>query len=217
MADTKISALTAATNPLSAMELAINDAGASKKMTIANLAKYNALDLAGSSGAAGSSRTVLVLTSNSSDVTALPASAVTVMTYTGVGAGTWRAKGTIIFQTAATTTGFGMCLNHTGTTTRYVSNWVHLTTGAAAATGVSDQATTVVTGQMAEGKAERVKNTISSAMAGVDTANADELAVLDAVFIVTVTGSLELKIASEVSGSAVRLMAGTILELDKVA
>lgn len=51
---------------------------------------------------------------------------------------------------------------------------------------------------------------------GVDTLDADELAQIEGLFIVTVTGSLEIKIASEVAASAVRLMAGSTIELHKM-
>lgn len=215
MADTKISALTAASVAAAANEIPINEAGASKKVTLAQIAAFLVEEIVGSSGAAGEGRTTLALSSNSADNTTTTQA--TAMTITGVGAGTWRVKGTLVFQAAATTTGIGMVLNHTGTVSRFVSNWIHITTGGAAATGVSDQATATAAGQLVEGKAERVKDTRSSFTVGVDTANADELAVMDAVIIVTATGSLTLSIASEVSASAVRLMAGSILEIDKVA
>lgn len=215
MADTKISALAAATLVVDANEFAINEAGTSKKVTAAQIEAYLHTSISGNTGAAGQRQTTEVLAANSSDVTTT--ATVTVMTITGVGAGTYRVKAELIYQTAATATGIGIVLNHTGTVTRFVSNWIQLTTGGAAATGVGDQATTVVTGQMVEGKAERVNNTLSSASAGVDTANADQLAIMDAVIIVTVSGSLELKIGTEVAASAVRLMAGSLIELNKVA
>lgn len=215
MVDTKISALTAATAVVDANEFAINEAGTSKKVTAAQIEAYLTTGIAGNSGAAGQRQTTMCLSADSSDVTVTTQT--TVMTVTGVGAGTWRLKGTLIYQTAATTTGIGITVDHTGTVTRFVSNWIHITTGGTAATGISDQSTATAAGQMVEGKAERAKDTRSSFTVGVDTANADELAVLDCVIIVTVTGQIELKIASEIGGSAVRLKAGSLLELTKVA
>lgn len=215
MADTKISALVAATGVADANEFAINEAGAPRKVTAAQIEAYLHTAIAGNTGAAGQRQTTEVLIANSADVTVTTQT--TVMTITGVGAGTWRLKGTLIYQTAATTTGIGITLNHTGTLDRFVSNWIQITTGGAAATGIGDQASAVAAGQMVEGKAERVKDTRSSFNVGVDTLNADELAVMDAILIVTLTGSLELKIATEIAGSAVRLMAGSTLELSKVA
>lgn len=215
MADQKISDLPAATAVVDANEFVINEGGTSKKVTAAQIEAYLHTAIAGNTGAAGQRQTTEVLSSNSSDVTSTTPT--TVMTITGVGAGTWRVKATLIYQTAATTTGIGIVLNHTGTVTRFVSNWIQLTTGGAAATGIGDQATATAGGQLVEGKAERVKNTLSSMTVGVDTANADQLVVMDAIIVVTVSGSLELKIATEVAGSAARLMAGSVIELSKVA
>jgi len=215
MPDAKISALTAATAVVDANEFAINEAGTSKKATAAQIAAFISKAIAGNTGAAGPRQTVEVLSADSSDVTTT--ATVVVMTITGVGAGTWRVKAALVYQTAATATGIGIHLNHTGTVTLFVSNWIQLTTGGSAATGVGDQATATVTGQLVEGKAERVNNTLSSASAGVDTANANQLAILDAIIVVTVSGDLQLKIGTEVAASAVRLMAGSTLELSKVA
>jgi trimeric autotransporter adhesin len=170
--------------------------------------------ISGNTGAFSGDTTVETLTSNSSDITTTTQTVV--MTITGLGAGTYRVKGALIYQTAATTTGIGITLNHTGTVSLFVSNWIHITTGGAAATGISDQVTSTAAGQLVEGKAERVKDTRSSFTIGVDTANADELAIIDAIMIVTVSGDLQLKIATEVAASAVRLMAGSTIEVNKV-
>jgi hypothetical protein len=170
--------------------------------------------ISGNTGAFSGDTTVETLTSNSSDITTTTQTVV--MTITGLGAGTYRVKGALIYQTAATTTGIGITLNHTVTVSRFVSNWIHITTGGAAATGISDQVTSTAAGQLVEGKAERVKDTRSSFTIGVDTANADELAIVDALIIVAVSGDLQLKIATEVAASAVRLMAGSTIEVNKV-
>lgn len=170
--------------------------------------------ISGNTGAFGGDSTWETLTADSANVTVTTQT--TVMTVTGLGAGTYRIKGALVYQTAATTTGIGITLNHTGTLTRFVSNWIQITTGGAAATGISDQVTATAAGQLVEGKAERVKDTRSSFTVGVDTLNADELAILDAVMIVSVSGDLQLKVATEIAGSAVRLMAGSTLEINKV-
>ncbi|MDZ4343572.1 MAG: hypothetical protein U1E51_14200 [Candidatus Binatia bacterium] len=171
--------------------------------------------ISGASGAFVADSTWLSLSANSTDNTTT--TQVVKMTLTGVGVGTYRVKAALVFQAAATGTGIGIVLNHTGTVSRFVSNWIHITTGRTAATGISDQATTTAAGQLVEGKAERVKNTRSSFTVGVDSANADGLAIMDAVLIVTATGQIDLSIASEVAASAVRLMAGSTLELNRVA
>ncbi len=215
MADVKISALTAAAAMAAANEFAINEATTSKKVTAAQIKAYLHTYISGNTGAAGLRETTEVLSANSADATTTTQT--TVMTITGVGTGTYRVKGLLIYQTAATTTGIGITMNHTGTLSRYVFRWSFSSTGGAAATGVQDQITVTAAGQLVEGKAERVKDTRSSFTVGVATANADQMAVIDAMMIVTATGQLELKIATEIAASAVRLMAGSMIELTKVA
>lgn len=171
--------------------------------------------ISGNTGAFAADTTWMALSANSADVTVVTQTVA--MTLTGLGVGTYRVKGALIYQTAAITTGIGVTLNHTGTLTRFVSNMTQVTTGGAAATGVGDQASAVVAGQLVEGKAERVKGTLSSAWAGVDTINADQLLIVDAMLIVSVSGNLTLNISSEVAASAVRLMAGSSLEVNKLA
>ena len=214
MADTKISALTAVTAVAAANEFAVNEAGASKKATADQIATFLGNNLTGSSGAAGANRTTLCLTSNSSGITSTTQT--TVMTITGVGVGTYRIKGVLIWITAVTTTGIGITLNHTGTLTQFVSTWWTTTTGGPAATGIADQVTATAAGQLVEGKSERVKDTRSSFNVGTDTSGATQLSIIEALIIVSVTGSVELKIATEIAASAVTLLAGSVLEIEKV-
>ena len=215
MADTKISALTAATAAAGANELAINEAGTSKKLTVDQIALYLQNNLTGSSGAAGANRTTLCLSADSAGVTVVTLT--TVMTLTGAGVGTWRVKGVLIWKTAAAATGIGISLNHTGTLTQFVSTWWTTTTGSTAATGVADQVTATNAGQLVEGKSERVKGTLSSALAGTDTAGGTQLSVIEAIMIVSVSGDVQLQIATEVAASAATLLAGSVLEIEKVA
>src|SRR5687768_12437681 len=133
--------------------------------------------IAGASGAAGADFTVQRLTSDAAANATV--NLATVMTTTGVWAGTWRFRYVIRYRSTALTTGVKFAVNHTGVTGAFLSEWRFISTGAAAATGVADQVAAVVTGQMMEGKSERVKNTASSASAGVDTINADMLAILE--------------------------------------
>ena len=171
--------------------------------------------IAGSSGAAGADITWQNLTADSANC-ATTALCAAIMTTTGVGAGTWRFTYTIIYQTAATATGIGFGINHTGTAPTFKARWLHVTTGGAAATGIGDDVTATVGGQMAEGKSGSTLNAvIGSASAGVATINANILATLEGILVVTATGSLEFKIASETT-SAVRVMADSTLELLKI-
>lgn len=169
--------------------------------------------IAGNSGAAGADITWQNLTADAAaNATTTLA---TVMTTTGLGAGTWQFTYYIIYQSGVTTTGVKFAVNHTGTTGAFVSNWGMVTTGGTAATGVGDQVSAVNIGQMMEGKSERVINTATTASAGVDTINANMLAVLEGLVVVTATGSLELKHASETANST-QVMADTSLVLRKI-
>jgi len=109
-----------------------------------------------------------------------------------------------------------MYLDHTGTATRMAATWYTLTTGTTATSGVADQATTL-TAQMMEGKGQRANNVASGPTQGVDTASADQFAVMEGLIIVTVSGTLHLMFNSEVAASAVTIMTGTSLVLSKVA
>lgn len=216
MADTKISALAAVASVADAQEFAVNDAGTSKKATAQQIAALLVARIAGASGAAGGYLTVQRLTANSADVTTTALSAA-IMTTTGLGAGTWQFKYTLICQCASATVGIGFGINHTGTAGQFQAMLWTITTGGAAATGVPDDDTTTAAGQMAEGKQEGVLNAvIGSTFAGVSTINADFLVILEGILVVTASGNLELKIASETGGTAVRLMADSTLELTKI-
>lgn len=202
MADTKISALVAASVAAAANELAINEAGASKKLTLAQVRAYVNADTVAVVGTDQANSTVTAAACTGLDLT--------------VAAGTYLAKYWIVYQSAATTTGIQMYLDHTGTATRMAATWYTLTTGTTATSGVADQATTL-TAQMMEGKGQRANNVASGPTQGVDTASADQFAVMEGLIIVTVSGTLHLMFNSEVAASAVTIMTGTSLVLSKVA
>lgn len=215
MADTKISALTAATAAAAANEFAINEAGTSKKLTLTQIADYFVTRVSGNSGAAGQNITYQILTANSADQTSTTPG--TVMTTTGVGVGTWLFEYHLIFQSAATTTGIKIANNHTGTVTTYIMHSQFVSTGGAAATGVHDAVVTSATTGLHEGMGERVINTSSKATVGVATLNANQYIVVRGSLVISVTGSLEFKLGTEVAASAVKLMADSFLRLTKVA
>lgn len=135
-----------------------------------------------------------------------------------VGAGTWKFDYNIIYQAQATTTGLGISVNHTGASPgHYVAMSTFVTTGGAAATGVADQVQSSQTAGLIEGKGERVLNTISSHTVGVDTASANCLVIYSGLLVVNNTGTLQLKVVSEVNGSNIGVKAGSFLELKKIA
>jgi hypothetical protein len=212
MADAKISALTAITTVDGSDELGINDGGASKRINIDQLIAYAIKRIAGSSGAAGPWMTWQNLTANATanSTTTLT----TVMTTTGVGAGTWKFKYTVIYQAGATSTGVNFAIEHSGTITDIVVTSSFTTNGGAAANALADQATDAVANLM-EGKSARANNTGVGSTLGVDTANADMMMVIEGIVVVTASGELRLKHASEVAASS-QVMADSCLELTKI-
>jgi len=144
-------------------------------------------------------------------------SATIIFVTTSVGPGTWQFDYHIIYQSAATTTGTGMYVNHTGASPgAFVTMSRFLTTGGAAATGVVDQVQSGQTTGLLEGKGERVLNTVSSQTVGVDTVSANVYTVYSGILLVTNTGQLEFKVTSEVNGSNIHVKPGSFLELKKI-
>jgi hypothetical protein len=87
---------------------------------------------------------------------------------------------------------------------------------ATAATGVGLGIAGAAVGRVFSAYAEAVKDTTTFASVGVVTINADIPVIVEGLVVVTVSGSLELKLGTEVAASAVRLMADSLLELTKV-
>ena len=173
--------------------------------------------ISGATGAAGVDITYQTLTSNSADNTTVTLA--TVMTTTGLGAGTWRYRFEGNYQTAALTTGISMVTNFTGTVTagKFAKRWSHVTTGASASTGTGDDVAGTLTGQIVEAHSHNVNNTDEGPTAGVATINANVGFVCEGFAVTTTSGDLQFRIRSEVAASAVRIMAGTSLVLQKIA
>jgi hypothetical protein len=166
----------------------------------------------GSSGAAGADFTAQKLSSNcASNATTTLA---TCMTTTGVDAGTWTFSYTVIYQSTNTAAGVDFGINHSGTVTHFVGQWCYPTTGTTTATAAFDQATSN-TATIGECKGNRAINTKFGATLSTDTANADSLALIQGIIVVTASGSLTLQHASEVT-TATQVMAETSLELRKI-
>jgi hypothetical protein len=216
MADTKISALTAATAAAAANELPINEAGASKKLTVDLLREFILKRAAGTTTAAGEFMTWLVLAANSSDITGTTLT--TVMTITGVGVGRYHFKCELVYQTTATTTGIGLAVNHTGTTTQWVVEHRHAGTGATAATHAASQEGNTAAGNVYEAQGERTKNQlIGTVTVSVDAANTDMISTIEGFFVVSVSGDLQIKLQAELASLVCRAMQGSFLELKKLS
>lgn len=210
MADTKVSGLTAATTLDGTETFPVVQGGTSKQASMELL--FDRIN--GNSGVAGPYKTFQKLSADSASQTSVTPA--TVMTTTGVGVGTWHFEYTLIFQTAATTTGIRISNNHTGTVTTYQMHSDFLSTGGAAATGVTDAIAASATAGLHEGHGERVLNANSKATVGVATANANQMIVVRGIMVVTVTGDLQFRLGTEIAGSAVKLMADSVLELTKI-
>lgn len=216
MADTKISALPAASAAAAANELPINEAGTSKKLTVDQIRELILKRAAGVTVVAGEYITWLVLAANSSDITGVTLT--TVMTITGVGAGRYYFHCQLVYQASATTTGMQVAVNHTGTLTQFVAEKRTATTGTSAATAAASEATAGATGNLYEAQGERTKDTIiGSVTVSVDAANSDMLVEIEGFFVVSASGDLQIKLAAEAAGLIVRAMQGSFLELKKMS
>lgn len=216
MADTKISALVAATAAAAANELPINEAGASKKLTVALLREYILKRAATATVAAGEFITWLVLDANSSNITG--ATQTTVMTITGVGAGRYHFRCQLIYQTTATGTGIDVSVNHTGTLTQFLAEHRFAGTGTTASTAAATAAAAGATGAIYEAQGKRTKDTlIGGGTVSVDAINSDMMSTIEGFLVVSVSGDLQIKMAAEAAGLVCRAMQGSFLELEKLS
>lgn len=171
--------------------------------------------IAGSSGAAGPDITWQNLTA---DVTSVISTLAVKMTTTAVGVGTWKFKYTLICQASTVANnGMGFGVNHTGTVGEFAARYSYVSTGNLNTTGVMDNATTVTTRAIMEGKAGNTLNAvIGSTTTGVAAVDADMLVVVEGIIVVTATGSLQLLFANEDNSNTVTMKADSILELHKI-
>jgi hypothetical protein len=218
MADTKISALTAASAAAPANEFAINEAGTSKKLTGAQVRDMLTLLITGNSGAANAnaapSKTLQRLNSNAAaNATTTFA---TVMTTTSVAAGTYRFRYDIVVQSSSATVSVKFRVGHSGTITRILARLLFPSGGVTAATGVMDQEINATTGNVYAIASTRVNDAALGPFTDVDTINADIHCTIEGLLTVSTSGSLTLGHASETATST-QVMADTMLELVRVA
>jgi hypothetical protein len=131
------------------------------------------------------------------------------------GAGTWLWEYFLVFQSATSTVGPKLSVNHSGTVTTFLQQEMYLSGLTVDSTGVIDQ--DVVVPQVMAGMAKRVKDATGTMIvtAGVDTINADTLIQITGLAVVTVAGNLELWHASE-TATATTVKANSILRLTKI-
>src|SRR3990167_3104001 len=136
MADTKISALAAVTAAAGANELAVNEAGTSKKVSVTQLAAY--LQTIGLPR-------ITHLGSNYTNATTT-GTAITGLTFAGLVAGTYHVTWILLVQSVATTTSPKFGVNYTGTITRMSAHARFPSAGVNAATGQIEDINNPTTG-----------------------------------------------------------------------
>lgn len=216
MADTKISALTAVVTPAGTDEFAVNQAGTSKRMTLAILEAYGKTIIAGNSGTANQngagSETWQVLTADAA--TNNTATIATVMTTSSLPAGTYWYRYDIIAQSSAATTSLKFSVDFSGTVTKTVYHLFFPSQGVTAATGVVDQDINVTTGAVWAHLSTRTDNTTLGPTTDVDTLNADVHYVVEGVLVCSTSGDLRLGHASE-GAVATTVKSGTNLLIQR--
>jgi hypothetical protein len=209
VADTKISALTAASVALAADEFAVNEAGTSKKLTLTQII------------------TLLQASYGLPRVKGLAAdhaiSSTTATEVTGLGpvtleAGTYVYLFELIVQSATTTVGIGLGVNFTGTAAVRTIYMRYPSTGTTAITGVMDDVG-AGTGQTVEHNVQTAFSTTAPNMvntAGFATANAPVPVIIEGILVVTASGDLELWHSSETATSTT-VKAGSSLVVCRTA
>jgi len=206
MADTKISALTAASAAAGTNELPINESGTSKKLTVTQIETYlrtrglpRVIALTGDAGA-NSTTTMAKITGL--DMT--------------LGAGTYTFKYMIRYQSALSTTGVKFAVTHSGTVTTFQANHYFAQELSTAASLAADQATTAAAVGLMSAIASRAVNQVAGPTASSDTGASDMLWIVEGTMIVTVSGDLQLNHASEVAAAST-VKAGSSLMVVQVA
>lgn len=216
MADTKISALAAASAGAPTDEFPINQSGNSKKISLDTLRDYIIKRVAAATMAVGEVISWLVLAANSSDITGTGLT--TVMAITALPAGRYHFKATLVYQTTATTTGIDVAVNFTGTATQFVTEHRFASTGQTAATAAASETANNAAGNTYEAQGSRTLNAIIGAgSVSVDAANTDMMSVIEGFLVVSVTGDLQIKLAAESAGLVCRAMQGSWLELSRLS
>lgn len=199
----KISALTGATTAALANELAINEAGTSKKLTVELLQ-----DLI------GVKKAVLASTHTISVTTATKCSMDIALTSTG----TYVFMYYLVVQSTSATVSPMYGVNYTGTATKVKATCSYVDTGGLlTGTGTADDVGTTA-GSMLAGTTVSTTSTTAPNMGhtgGVGTINADCLVLVEGMFVVSTTGTIEFWHGSETANST-SVMAGSSVLVTKM-
>jgi len=220
MADTKISALTAVTVPVGTDEFAVNQGGASKKVTAELMRRFNAplLTASGAAPAAGAasaedapSETWLLNTADNA-VTTIE----TVMSFTGLEAGTYFFEYYPVWRSGTTTVGCSFAVDYTGTVTRIRATRHYQSTGTSAATGVADGVSQVLTGSLVEHMSVVTDAGELGPMTGVGSTTEDQFDIIRGILVCSTGGDLNLRMTGE-GGAAVTFKADSLALLKRFA
>lgn len=220
MADTKISALTAVVTPAATDEFAVNQGGASKRITLAQVETYVGAGFASSGAApatgpanqaAAPSRTVVLNTADNAVTTVE-----TVMNVTDILAGTYFFEFFIVWRSGATGTGCSFAVDYSGTVTRIRATRHMQTTGTTAATGVSDGVAATLTGNLVEHMSTNSDNGALGPNTGVGSTSEDQFDHIRGIMVVSDGGTLSLTMTGEANG-AVTFKADSFVQLTRLA
>lgn len=206
MADSPISALTAAAAAAVANELEINEAGTSKKITITQLVTL--LQTLGMPIVKKLTGDHTLASATASKLTDLD---------TTLAAGTWHFKYALIASSSLTTNGLSFGLNFSGTAANRAFLLRYPSTGTTASSGVADDVG-ALTGQIHESNPQTAFSTTTGNMTftGVATNDAKFLVVIEGVLVVTVSGDIQLYHGSE-GATNTSVYAGSSLTLIRTA
>lgn len=202
MADTKISALTAASVAAVGNELPINEAGTSKKITITQLKTL--LQTLG----------MPVVVHLGSDYTnnSTTGTEITGLQFGGLVAGTYLAQWTLFVAADTTTTSFKFGVNYTGTVTRMMNMAQFPSAGVTAATGTMIDVANATTGQVLAYANSTTETTTAPNLGpwvGVTTINVFHRIMVETLVVVSDSGDLEIWAGSEVGSSTITVKAGS--------
>ena len=219
MADTPVSGLTAVATPATGDEFPVNQAGTSKKMTLAQIiASTTGVLITGNSGTANAlaapSITRQILSSNATANSTTTIA--TVMTTSTLAAGTYLYRYEVICQSAATTTSVKFSVDATGTVTKHITRLLVPSAGVTAATGVANSVANATTYQVYGWAGTVTDAGILGPGTDVTTANQDVWYVMEGILVTSTSGNLLLGHASEVAFAST-VQAGTMLTLTRMA
>jgi hypothetical protein len=216
-ADVKISALPAASSVSGTDELPTNQSGTTRKVTVTQLATYTITNsTSGATTTAGPVETWQVLTKDCA--TNATVTMATCMTTNGITAGTWAFEYQVIFQAGGTSNGVRFEIGSTMNMNPFRAQALVLATSASSNAVLSTMGKNgFAFGGWATRASANVTNNQVLSIAGVDTANSDEMAIITGSFETTgATGSLFFQSASSRAPVGVTVKADTYLRLLKL-